>query len=126
MLFRSGCGIATSARLTIRGGSVSYNVAAASTGCYGTGIMAWTGANVALRGNVQVRGNDAGTGDGAGIAVHNGARLALYDTSTVAENTTTGSGGGIHGACDAILSIEGAQGDHVHDNTPDDVVKLLC
>jgi len=119
-----GCGIATSAPLTIRGGAVRGNVSTA-TNCFGAGIAAWTGARVRLLGSVRVEENDAGIGDGAGVAVHAGASLAVRDTSVITGNVTTGTGGGIYVDCLGTLTFEGTEASHVFGNSPNDVFRCV-
>lgn len=115
-----GCGIATSAPLTIRGGAVRNNVTTA-TSCVGAGIAAWEGSRVRLLGSVRIEENDAGIGDGAGVQVYNGASLAVRDSSVITGNVTTGHGGGIYAMCNGVLTSEGAEASHVFGNTPDDI-----
>lgn len=117
-----GCGIATSAPLTIRGGAVRNNVTTA-TSCVGAGIAAWDGSRVRLLGSVRIEENDAGIGDGAGVLVYAGASLAVRDTSVITGNVTTGNGGGIYVDCLGTLTFEGAEGAHVTGNTPSDIVR---
>jgi hypothetical protein len=119
-----GCGIATEARLTIRGGSVKGNITLGDR-CFGAGIAIWSGGNVTLEGAATVRDHTAGAEFGGGIAVYTGASLTMLDASTVTANTAS-LGGGVWVKCTGSATFEGGEAAHVFGNTSDDVVREVC